>query len=77
MPSVSRRIILMAAMVFFFVVLCITKSTIAAQEVRGSLVIAVADSSGAAIPAAQVTLTDEESSRIFRRPAIRAAKLIF
>src|SRR5205823_1644791 len=65
MPSVSRRIILMAAMVSAFVALCITKSTVAAQEVRGSLVIAVADSSGAAIPAAQVTLTDEESSTHF------------
>ena len=77
MPSVSRRIILMTAMMAAFIALCITVSTVAAQELRGSLLIAVADSSGAAIPAAQVTLTDEESSRIFRRPAIRAAKLIF
>ena len=45
--------------------LCAAHSTVSAQEFRGSLLVDVVDSSGAAIASAQVTLTEEKSASSF------------
>jgi hypothetical protein len=49
-----------AVLVIALVVLIATPSPLSAQELRGSLLVDVVDSSGGAIPAAQITLAAEE-----------------
>jgi hypothetical protein len=59
MPSVSRQVI---AVLVALTALYAAPPVISAQELRGSLLVEVQDSSGGAIPAAQITLSDENSA---------------
>jgi hypothetical protein len=58
-PRVPRQFI---AILVALTALCATPPSISAQELRGALLVEVQDSSGAAIPAAQITLADESSA---------------
>ena len=59
MLSVSRQVIaILVALTALYAAPCV----ISAQELRGSLLVEVQDSSGGAIPAAQITLEDENSA---------------
>ena len=58
MPRVPRQAI---AIVVALTALYAAPCVISAQELRGSLLVEVHDSSGGAIPAAQITLADENS----------------
>src|SRR6266436_380950 len=59
MPRVPRQVI---AILVALTALYAAPSVISAQELRGSLLVEVQDSSGGAIPAAQITLADENSA---------------
>jgi hypothetical protein len=59
MPRVPRQVI---AILVALPALYAAPSVIFAQELRGSLLVEVQDSSGGAIPAAQITLADENSA---------------
>jgi Carboxypeptidase regulatory-like domain/TonB dependent receptor-like, beta-barrel len=59
MPRVPRQVI---AILVALTALYAVPSVISAQELRGSLLVEVQDSSGGAIPAAQITLADENSA---------------
>ena len=58
MPRVPRQVIVILVAL---TALYAAPSVISAQELRGSLLVEVHDSSGGAIPAAQITLADENS----------------
>src|SRR5882724_3699899 len=59
MPRVPRQVIVILVAL---TALYAAPSVISAQELRGSLLVEVQDSSGGAIPAAQITLADENSA---------------
>jgi hypothetical protein len=59
MPRVPRQVI---AILVALTALYVVPSVISAQELRGSLLVEVQDSSGGAIPAAQITLAEENSA---------------
>jgi hypothetical protein len=59
MPGAPRQVIATFAAV---TALCAVPCAISAQEIRGSLLVEVQDSSGGAIPSAQVNLVDENSA---------------
>src|SRR2546427_1200331 len=59
MPRVPRQVI---AVLVALTTLYAAPSVISGQELRGSLLVEVQDSSGGAVPAAQITLADENSA---------------
>src|SRR6266704_3019757 len=59
MPSVPRQVI---AVIVALTTLYAAPSVISGQELRGSLLVEVQDSSGGAVPAAHITLADENSA---------------
>ncbi len=66
MPRAPKQVI---AILVALTALYAAPSAISAQELRGSLLVEVQDSSGGAIPAAQITLADENSATCLSQSA--------
>src|SRR5437588_10989033 len=64
MPKIPRQLFLLI-LIAVAVVCCALPSITAAQQFRGSLLVDVVDSSGGAVPAAQVTVSENSSALHF------------